>query len=130
MPGAGDVVVAVADAQVIDHARSLAAGRTRPTTYNRDVGSRLIERRLSQLSARLRSLREELRVIDEQLAHLAEEAEDKGMRAMVAETPIASFEYRDARSHAEAMAKHRDHVKASIVELEQRQDQLLDRMIG
>jgi hypothetical protein len=94
------------------------------------VGARLIERRLNQLGARLRSLREELRVIDEQLAHLDEEADDKGMRAMVAETPMASFEYRDARSHAEAMAKHRAHVVASITELEQRQDQLLDRMIG
>ena len=94
------------------------------------MGTRLIERRLNQVSTRLRSLREELRVIDEQLAHLDDEADDKGMRAMVAETPMASFEYRDARSHAEAMAKHRAHVLATIAELEQRQDQLLDRMIG
>ena len=69
-------------------------------------------------------------MIDEQLAHLADEADDKAMRAMVAETPMASFEYRDARSHADAMAKHRAHIVASIVELEQRQDQLLRPMIG
>jgi len=94
------------------------------------VGGRLIERRLNQVAVRLRSLREELRVIDEQLAHLDDEADDKALRAMVAETPMASFEYRDARSHADAMAKHRDHVVASIAELEQRQDQLLDRMLG
>src|SRR4051794_17020772 len=104
------------------------APTARPTL--RLVGGRLIERRLNQVGARLRTLREELRVIDEQLAHLADEADDKAMRAMVAETPMASFEYRDAQSHADAMAKHRAHVMASITELEQRQDQLLDRMLS
>jgi chromosome segregation ATPase len=92
------------------------------------VGTRLVERKLNQLSVRLRSLREELRVIDEQLEHLSEDADDKGVRAMVAETPMAAFEYRDARTHAEAMAKHRAHILAAIADVEQRQDQLLDRL--
>ena len=90
----------------------------------------LIERRLKRDSARLRSLRDELRVIDEQLAQLSDEAGDMGIRSLVAETPGASYEYHHAQAHADAMAKHRAHVIASIAELEARQDHLLDRMAG
>jgi hypothetical protein len=92
------------------------------------VGSWLVERRLKQASARLRKLRDELRIIDEQLAHLADEAGDMGIRSLVAETPGAAHEYHHAQAHADAMAKHRAHVVASIAELEVRQDQLLDRL--
>ncbi|MCU1365637.1 MAG: hypothetical protein JWL72_918 [Ilumatobacteraceae bacterium] len=90
----------------------------------------MIERRLKRDSARLRSLRDELRVIDEQLAHLSDEAGDMGIRSLVSETPGASYEYHHAQAHADAMAKHRAHVVASIAELEVRQDHLLDRMAG
>lgn len=88
----------------------------------------LVERRLREVSSRLRSLREELRVIDEQLLHLAGEADDQRIRALVAETPLADAEYRDAARHAGAMAKRRDEVLASIGELEARQDALLDQL--
>jgi hypothetical protein len=73
-------------------------------------------------------LREELAVIDEQLAHLADEADDLGIRALVAESPGAGPEYRKAQEHADAMAAHRAHVLASIAELDRRQDQLLDEL--
>jgi len=80
------------------------------------------------VGARLRALREELRVIDEQLRHLTDEAHDLGLRALVSETPGADLEYRRAQGHVEAMTRHRDHVVASIDELERNQDQLLDRL--
>ncbi|MEO7397291.1 MAG: hypothetical protein ABIW84_01875 [Ilumatobacteraceae bacterium] len=92
------------------------------------VGRAIVERRLKQTSARLRALREELRVIDEQLVHLTDEAGDMGIRSLVSETPGAAYEYRHAQEHADAMSKHRAHVAAMIDELEQRQDLLLDRM--
>jgi chromosome segregation ATPase len=92
------------------------------------MGTWLVERRLRQNSDRLRRLREELRVIEEQLAHLADDADDKGIRSLVAETPFAASEYREAQLHADAMARHRAHLLASIEELEQRQDALLDRL--
>jgi hypothetical protein len=94
------------------------------------VANWLVERRLKQASVRLRRLREELRVIDEQLAHLADEAGDMGIRSLVAETPGAAYEYHHAQAHADAMAKQRAHVVAAISELERRQDVLLDRMVG
>ncbi len=94
------------------------------------MGNWRTERRLSQVASRLRALRDELAMIDEQLRHLVDDADDLALRALVAETPGASFESNDARKHVEAMIRHREHVVAEIAELEQRQDELLDRLIG
>jgi hypothetical protein len=92
------------------------------------VGSWLIQRRLSQNVTRLKSLRAELAQIDEQLEVFASDADDTAIRALVSETPGAAHEANDARKHADAMARHRQHVLDTIRELEQRQDQLLDQL--
>jgi len=92
------------------------------------VGQRMIERRLRETGVRLRRLREELAVVDEQLGHLNDDAEDKALRALVSETSGAGVEYREARLHAEAMRRHRAQVQSSILELEVKQDELLDKM--
>jgi hypothetical protein len=92
------------------------------------MGSWRTERRLTQVATRLRSLREELAMIDDQLRQLVDEADDLALRALVSETPSASYESNDARKHADAMRRHRDHVVAEISRLEQRQDELLDRL--
>lgn len=98
-------------------------------TYRaRLMGSWRTERRLTQVATRLRALRDELAMIDEQLTHLVEDAEDLALRALVSETPAASFESNDARKHVDAMQRHRDHVVAEMAELEARQDDLLDRL--
>jgi hypothetical protein len=94
------------------------------------MGSWRTERRLTQVATRLRSLRAELAMIDEQLAQLVDDADDLALRALVAESPAASSESNEARKHVDAMRRHRDHVVAEISELEQRQDQLLDRLTG
>ena len=92
------------------------------------MGNWLVERRLSQVSVRLRSLRSELAVIDEQMAHLADDADDQAIRALVSETAGASYEARDARRHVDAHAKHRAKLFDEIASLELRQDELLDSM--
>ena len=89
----------------------------------------LVERRLSEVSTRLKQLREELSVSDEQLLHLAGEADDARLRSLVSETPVADREHQDAQRHAEAMARHRADVQESITKLEQTQDELLDRLL-
>lgn len=88
----------------------------------------LVERQLRSLSERLRSLRDELRVIDEHLAQLADEADDSRLRALVSETPLAERDHRDAQRHADAMARRRDEVRGVIAQLEVRQDELLDQL--
>jgi len=92
------------------------------------MGSWLVQRRLTQNSARLKSLRAELAQIDEQLDVFASDADDQAIRALVSETPGAAHEANDARKHADAMRRHRQHVANSIVELERRQDELLDKL--
>ncbi len=88
----------------------------------------LLERRLREVAVRLRELRQELVVSDEQLAHFAEQADDARLRALVSETPIAGQEHREAQRHSDAMARHRDDVRAEIDRLEAAQDELLDRL--
>jgi len=100
--------------------RDSAHDRTRP----------VIERRLNEISARLRRLRADLAVADEQLAHLVDEAGDARVRSLVSETALSEREHRGADRQARAMGRHRDDVVAEIGRLEFRQDQLLDRLIA
>lgn len=88
----------------------------------------LVERRLSEVSTRLRQLRDDLRISEEQLAHLAEAADDARLRSLVSETPLADREHHDAQRHAEAMQRHRADLLDGIARLEQTQDELLDRL--
>lgn len=90
----------------------------------------LVERRLTEVGDELRQLRRDLSVADEQLAHLVDTAEEARLRSLVSETPLAEREHRDARRHAEAMARHRGDVLASIERLERLQDELLDRLVA
>ena len=90
----------------------------------------LLERRLTETSERLREARDELAVVDEQLAHLVGEAEEARLRSLLSETPLAEHEHREAARHADAMARHRDVVVGEIDRLERVQDELLDRLIA
>ncbi|HEY2999694.1 MAG TPA: hypothetical protein VGJ43_14020 [Acidimicrobiales bacterium] len=90
----------------------------------------LVERRLTQVAGRLVQLREELAVSAEQLAHLADAADDARLRALVSETPVADHDRRDAERHAEAMRNHRAKVQDEIARLERHQDELLDRLLA
>ncbi len=90
----------------------------------------LVERKLSEAGDRLRQLRAELAVVDEQLASLADAADDARLRAMVSETPMADREHRDAQKHADAMSRHRAELVAQIAELQRSQDELLERLFA
>ena len=94
------------------------------------MSRRLIERKLADVSERLKRLRGELQVADEQLAFFAEAADDARLRALVSETPLATHDHDEAQRHADAMARHRADVLASIRELERSQDELLDRLVS
>lgn len=90
----------------------------------------LVERRLSEVATRLRQLRDDLAVSEEQLAHLAEAADDARLRSLVSETPLADREHHEAQRHADAMQRHRADLLAGIARLEQIQDELLDRLLA
>ena len=90
---------------------------------------RLLERRIRDVHARLVRAREELGVLDEQLDVLNEAADEARLRSLVSETPLAAREYGEARRHADALTRARDALRASVADLQRRQDELL-RSVG
>jgi hypothetical protein len=88
----------------------------------------LLQRRLIDVSERLKRLRAELAVAEEQCAFLEAEADDARLRSLVSETPLADAEAHEMRRHADAQGRQRDALRRSISELEREQDALLDRM--
>jgi len=85
----------------------------------------LAERRLRDVHARLLRAREELAVLEEQLAVVTGAADDARLRSLVSETPLAAQEYGEARRHADAMQRARNALVDDVGALERRQDQLL-----
>jgi len=88
-----------------------------------------IERRLSDAHDRLMRARTELAILDEQLVVVNEMADDTRLRALVAETPVATKEYDEASRHATVLAQNRNTLVDRIAELQRRQDELLDRLV-
>ncbi len=88
-----------------------------------------IERKLADVSTEAKSIREELRVLDEQLAHFVDSADDARLRSMVSETPQADHEHREASKTVAALRRDRDRWSERLVELEAKQDQLLDQLM-
>ena len=76
----------------------------------------------------MREVQEELRIVEDQLEHLVDDADEKSLRALVAETPHAQFEQHEARKHADAMTRHRDDLRITLAELGMKLDDLLDRL--
>lgn len=105
--------------------------RSRPgrTAYTSLVSQASVERRLRQATARLRQARGELVVLDQQLAALADEADDLRVRSLVGESPLADREHRDARRTVEAMTRSRSATVAEIARLERAIDELLERFV-
>ena len=94
----------------------------------RNLNDRFVERRLRQGTQTMRELRDELRVINEQLDFLEGEAQEKEIRAMVAETADAALEHHEAQRNLEVIQNFRRGLLTSIADQEARQDRLLDQI--
>lgn len=88
-----------------------------------------IERRLVDVNRRLQRAREELQVLDEQLAALADTADEERVRALVSDSLMAERDYREAERSAEAMRRSRNALAQTIADLERAQDELLDKLV-
>ncbi len=82
---------------------------------------------MSDVADRLKRLRADMEVAEEQCLHFEELADDARLRALVSETPAAERQHRDAARQAETMARHRARLEEEIRSLEEQQDDLLDR---
>lgn len=90
--------------------------------------SAVVKWKLKKTSARLRTLRDELALIDEQRMYVVDDADDLELRAVVSDSPMARSEAHAAGGHAAAYGKARTHIVDEISRLEARQDELLDRL--
>lgn len=88
-----------------------------------------IERKLAAVSEELRALRDELVVLDEQLQHFVDEADDARLRSLVSETPLAADEHREAAKAVAGIRRDREARVKKLAKLESKQDQLLDQLI-
>jgi phage terminase Nu1 subunit (DNA packaging protein) len=88
----------------------------------------LIHRRLRDVGNRLKTAREKLAVVDEQLLAFTDTADDTRLRSLVSETPLADRDHREAQRHADTMSRHRGELLEQIAKLERQQDELLDRL--
>ncbi len=77
----------------------------------------------------LQKARDELRVTEEQLVAVNDDAEEARVRALVSDDPAAAKEAREAAKHAWALTRHRDKLAARLEQLEAEQDKLLDRLV-
>ncbi len=82
-----------------------------------------------EVNRRLKQAREELLVLDHQLAALAEEADDLRVRALASGSPLDEREHREAQKHVDAMSRSRAAVVATIAAAERTLDELLDRLV-
>jgi len=89
----------------------------------------LVERSLRDVHGHLVRVREQLAVLDEQLAVLNDVADDARIRSLVSETPLAGHEYADAQRSADAANRGRAALLATIGDLERRQDELLGKLV-
>ena len=90
----------------------------------------LVERRLFDTAQRLRAAQDELAVLDEQLAALAESAEEARVRSLVSETPLAHRDHVEAQRHVDGLERARRNLQASVDALRASQDELLDRLLA
>ncbi len=87
-----------------------------------------VERRLIDVGADLRRLREELRITDEELAHFQADADDARLRSIVSDRPESTRDDREAHRSVEAITRQRSHLVGQIDRLEHTQDELLDEL--
>ena len=89
-----------------------------------------LQKALAQLGDRINKARNDLRIVEEQLLFQMDVVEETKTRMVVAETPIAEREYKEASDDYQRMQKERERVTAEIAELQVEQDRLLDLMLA
>lgn len=87
-----------------------------------------ITHRLTELGQRLKSQLADLRIVEEQLALVEEDAADAHLRALVSETPLADVEASELQGQVDALSRERDHLLHSIGVIRSDQDALLDKL--
>jgi hypothetical protein len=87
-----------------------------------------LEQRLANLGERLQKARRDLQISEEQVAFQAEIADEAQTRMLVAGTPLADREAREARGDLARLERQRDDARSLVDDLVRERDRLLDRL--
>jgi hypothetical protein len=87
-----------------------------------------IERRLDDLSRRLRKARDELASIDAELAVVGDEAGDASVRALMSEHREDERTAYEAGKHADALRRSRAKAVDAIEHIRREQNELIERL--
>ena len=83
-----------------------------------------------KVATELEAVRDQLAVADAQLAQFVDDEDEARLRAIVADTPSARAEHRDAEKSVTTMRRHRDSLRFRLDRLERQHAGLLDRLLG
>ncbi len=86
--------------------------------------------RLTRIQDELRRVRATERVLADQVAYLDEAADQAETRKLVAQTPLADREWREARTDRDRHRSLLDESRQQIRDLLTEQDRLLDRLLA
>jgi transcriptional regulator with XRE-family HTH domain len=89
-----------------------------------------VEQRLANVGERLQKARRDLQITEEQLAFQTGVADEAQTKRLVAGTPLADREWREARDDLARLVRQRDDARSGVEELVGEQDRLLDRLAG
>ena len=87
-----------------------------------------LEKRLLEISRRIKKEKEELLIAEEQLISLIDDAGEARIRSLVSETAISDNDRRDSARQSENMEKYCQKIRNEIQRLEEIQDGLLDKL--
>ena len=87
-----------------------------------------LEKRLVEISRRIKKEKEDLLVAEEQLISLIDDADEARIRSLVSETAISDNDRRDSARQSENMEKYCQKIRNEIQRLEEIQDELLDKL--
>ena len=88
----------------------------------------LVERRLKETSARLRSAREDLVRLDHEVESFYSDSDDLRVLSAVSGRVDADRDFDEAEQQAEVLRKARVDLRRRIEDLVQKQDQLLEKL--
>ena len=87
-----------------------------------------LEKRLIEISRRIKKEKEDLLVAEEQLISLINDADEASIRSLVSETALSDTDRRDSARQSENMEKYCQKIRNEIDRLEEIQDGLLDKL--
>ena len=88
-----------------------------------------LQKRLEDARSEIVRAREALRILDEQVAYQQGVADEAETAAVVAETPLAHRERREADGDLRRLTAQRDELRHRIATLVAEQDELLDQLL-